>query len=140
MKNFQRKETDRDFYRTTRLDLVFIGLILFVSIASFWVIHKRFQPSSGESAICIYQKDKLLEEDGLGKDKIIAIVAVAIIVVVGGVLLLNRQPSGTTANNVLTAPTAENSVTEPSGPPTKGAIPQNIIVPSQDDNSNKDIP
>nr|MBU1328697.1 NusG domain II-containing protein [Candidatus Omnitrophota bacterium] len=73
MKNFQRKETGRDFYQTTRFDLVFIGLTLLVSIVSFWVIHKRFQPSSGPSAVCIYQKDKLLEESGLGKDKIIAI-------------------------------------------------------------------
>jgi len=74
MKNFKRKETGRDLYQTTRSDLVFIGLILFISVASsFWVIHKRFQPSSGSSAVCIYQKDKLLEESGLDKDKIIAI-------------------------------------------------------------------
>jgi len=73
MKNSQGKEEDKDFYQTTRFDLAFVILILFFSIVSFWAIHKRFQPSSGANAVCIYQKDKLLEEDGLGKDKIITI-------------------------------------------------------------------
>jgi hypothetical protein len=73
MKNVHGKEEDKNFYQTTRFDIIFIVLILFFSIVSFWVIHRRFQPSSGASAICIYQKDKLLEESGLGKDKIIAI-------------------------------------------------------------------
>jgi len=73
MKNSQGKEEDKDFYQTTRFDLAFVTLILFFSIVSFWVIHKRFQPSSGASTICIYQKDKLLEESGLDKDKIITI-------------------------------------------------------------------
>jgi len=73
MKNRQGKEEDKDFYQTTRFDLAFVIFILFFSIVSFWVIHKRFQPSSGASAICIYQKDKLLEESGLDKDRIITI-------------------------------------------------------------------
>ncbi|HAZ10698.1 MAG: hypothetical protein A2047_02215 [Omnitrophica bacterium GWA2_41_15] len=73
MKNSLGKEEDKNFYQTTRFDLIFIILILFFSIASFWVIHKRFQPSSGLSTVYVYQKDKLLEEDGLDKDKIITI-------------------------------------------------------------------
>ncbi|MDO8603660.1 MAG: NusG domain II-containing protein [Candidatus Omnitrophota bacterium] len=73
MKNAREKEENKDFYQTTRFDLIFIVLILFFSVVSFWVIHKRFQPSSGQSAVYIYQKDKLLEDSGLDKDKIIAI-------------------------------------------------------------------
>jgi len=73
MKNVRGKKEDKDFYKTTRFDLVFIILILFFSIVSFWAIHKRSGPSSGMSRVYIYQENKLLEESGLDKDKIITI-------------------------------------------------------------------
>ncbi len=73
MKNNYGKEDDADFYQTTRFDLIFIALVLFFSIASFWVIHNRFQPSSQKREVLVYQKDKLLEQTELEKDKIITI-------------------------------------------------------------------
>lgn len=74
MKNSQGKEDDKDLYRTTRFDWIFIALILFFSIISFfWFNYSRFQPSSQTRTVLVYQKDKLLEQAGLEKDKIITI-------------------------------------------------------------------
>ena len=74
MKNGQGKEDDVDFYHTTRFDWIFMALILFFSIASyFWISYSRFQPSSQARRVLIYQKDRLLEEDKLENNKIIAI-------------------------------------------------------------------
>jgi hypothetical protein len=74
MKDNPGKEEDASFYQTTRLDWIFIALILFFSIASFfWFNHNRFQPFSQPGIVLIYQKDKLLEQAELEKDKIITI-------------------------------------------------------------------
>ncbi len=73
MKNIREKEGDTDFYRTTRFDWILIGLVLFFSIAFFWVIHSRFKSSTQRSVVLIYEKDRLLEEDRLDKNKIITI-------------------------------------------------------------------
>lgn len=74
MKNNQGKEEEKELYQTTRFDWIFIALILFFSMASFfWFNHSRFQPSSQTRTVLIYQKDKLLEEAELEKDKIITI-------------------------------------------------------------------
>ena len=74
MKNSQGKEDDKDLYRTTRFDRIFIALILFFSIVSFfWFNYNRFQPSSQARTVLVYQKDRLLEQAELEKDKIITI-------------------------------------------------------------------
>lgn len=74
MKNSQGKGDDKDLYQTTRFDWIFIALILFFSIVSFfWFNYNRFQPSSQSSTVLVYQKDRLLEQSGLEKDKVITI-------------------------------------------------------------------
>ena len=74
MKNSHGKEDNKDLYRTTRFDWIFIASILFFSIISFfWFNYSRFQPSSQARMVLAYQKDKLLEQAELEKDKIITI-------------------------------------------------------------------
>jgi len=74
MKNNPGKEEDAGFYQATRFDWIFIALILFFSIASFfWFNHNRFQPFSQPGIVLIYQKSRLLMQAGLEKDKIIPI-------------------------------------------------------------------
>ena len=74
MKNSQGKEEDKGLYRTTRFDWIFIALILFFSIVSFfWFNYNRFQPSLQARTVLVYQKDKLLEQARLEKDKITTI-------------------------------------------------------------------
>lgn len=68
------KEEEKDFYRITRVDWIFIALILGFSIASFWLSHNLVHKSSpGAKMVLVYQKDKLLEQTELEKDKIISI-------------------------------------------------------------------
>lgn len=63
-----------DFYRTSKYELIFIGLILFFSFSYIlWVKAKRLgQPFQPQSAV-IYQRERLLEEVDLQKDKIITL-------------------------------------------------------------------
>jgi len=65
---------DADFYKTSKFDKILIGLILFFSVVSIiWIMHNRIQQSSQPKAALIYQKDKLMEEVDLNKDRIITL-------------------------------------------------------------------
>ncbi len=73
----------------------------------------------------------------MSKNRIIAVVVVAVVLVlVGAFLLIKRPPSGAPITSV----PAGGVAAQPSGPPTKEVVPQNIIVPSQNDKNNADVP
>ncbi len=67
------KEDDKNFYKTTQFDWIFIALVLFFSIASYWVVRNGFQSSSQAGTILVYQNGRLLERDGMKDNKIISI-------------------------------------------------------------------
>lgn len=65
---------DDDFYKTSKLDIVIVALILCVSI--FFILpffYKQTQRVSQPGIALIYQKNKLVEEVGLDKNKTIAL-------------------------------------------------------------------
>lgn len=68
------KEEENDFYRTSRFDWIFIALILGFSMVFFWFTRNPIQTSSKSAkVVLVYQKDKLLEQADVEKDKIIEI-------------------------------------------------------------------
>jgi heme/copper-type cytochrome/quinol oxidase subunit 2 len=65
----------------------------------------------------------------MSKNKIVAIVIVAVVVVFAGIsLLVKSPPSGGVSG---TSGPGAKPPTQPSGPVTREAAPQNIVVPSQ---------
>jgi len=67
-------ENDDSFYRTTKLDLILIALILiFSTLSIFWISADQIrQPLQSKSAI-IYQENVKVKEIDLSKDGIISI-------------------------------------------------------------------
>ena len=67
-------QEDADFYKTSKFDVVLIGLVLFFSIVSIlWFTRTRIRQSSEPKVVLIYQKGKLLEEVKLDNDNAISI-------------------------------------------------------------------
>jgi len=67
-------QEDAGFYKTSKLDVILIGLVLFFSVVSIvWFTRSRIRRSSEPKVALIYQKDKLLEEVKLDNDKAISI-------------------------------------------------------------------
>lgn len=63
-----------DFYKTSKFDVILIGLVLFLSVVSIlWFTRTRIRQSSEPKVALIYQKDKLLEEVKLDNDNAISI-------------------------------------------------------------------
>lgn len=63
-----------DAYKTSKFDLILICLILFLSIASIIFINReRFQRTTGEKTVLIYQQEELLESVPLDKNTFIDI-------------------------------------------------------------------
>ena len=63
-----------DFYKTSKFDLVVIGLILFLAAASLLrITRNNIRSSSEKRAAMIYQNGRLLEEVKLEKDEAIPI-------------------------------------------------------------------
>ena len=72
MKN--ESEEGSSFYKTSRFDLIFIGVILALSI--FYILRVGLrQPASKSATALIYLKDSLLEEVDLRKDKMIPLLS-----------------------------------------------------------------
>lgn len=65
---------DASFYKTSRFDLILIGLILFFSIvAIFGITQRTTRESQGAKKALVYQNDRLLEEVELNKDRTIVL-------------------------------------------------------------------
>ena len=65
---------DINFYKTSRFDVIFIGVILALSIFYIVWIGLR-QPASKSATALIYLKDGLLEEVDLRKDRMIPLLS-----------------------------------------------------------------
>jgi len=73
-KDEENQDRDNDFYKISKFDVILITFILFFSvICIFWFMRERFQKSGAPKIVLIYQKDKLLEKVGLGKDKVLTL-------------------------------------------------------------------
>ena len=65
-------QEDTGFYKTSKFDVILIGLVLFFSVLSiFWVMLSHTGGLSGAKRALVYQNDKLIEQVKLDKDKTI---------------------------------------------------------------------
>lgn len=65
---------DFDFYKISKSDVGIIAMVLLFSIISIaWTVYARGVPSSKGLRALIYQNNKLVEESGLDKNKIITL-------------------------------------------------------------------